>query len=90
MTDERRWRIGELAAATGLTVRTLHHYDAVGLLAPAERSAAGHRRYTSADVHRLYRVVALRQLGLSLEEIAGAARRRGGPAGPDRPAGRPP
>jgi DNA-binding transcriptional MerR regulator len=66
----RTWRIGELAARTALSVRTLHHYDAIGLLVPAERSEAGHRRYGPADVRRLYRVLALRQLGLPLERIA--------------------
>jgi MerR family transcriptional regulator, thiopeptide resistance regulator len=54
--------VGRLAAATGLTVRTLHHWDAIGLLAPAERSQAGHRRYGPAEVRRLYRIVALRRL----------------------------
>jgi DNA-binding transcriptional MerR regulator len=64
--------VGELAAASGLTVRTLHHWDEIGLLRPAERSGAGHRRYSSADVERLYRIVALRRLGLSLEQIGAA------------------
>ncbi|GAB3399515.1 MerR family transcriptional regulator [Flindersiella endophytica] len=68
--DERRWTIGELAKASGTTVRTLHHYDEIGLLRPTERTAAGHRRYTEADVRRLYRVRALAGLGLSLDEVA--------------------
>lgn len=59
-----------MARATGLTVRTLHHYDEIGLVRAAERTASGHRRYTDADVRRLYRVRALRGLGLSLDEIA--------------------
>ncbi|MGI8329339.1 MerR family transcriptional regulator [Actinomadura scrupuli] len=67
----RRWSIGELAQASGLTVRALHHYDEIGLLTPGERTASGHRRYTERDLRRLYRVRALRALGLSLEEIAG-------------------
>jgi len=62
-------RIGEVAAATGLTVRTLHHYDEIGLLRPAERSGAGYRLYADDDVRRLYRIVAFRRLGLSLDEI---------------------
>ncbi len=66
------WTIGELAKATGLTVRTLHHWDAEGLLVPAERTEAGHRRYSGADVERLYRIVALRRLGLSLRDVAAA------------------
>src|SRR3954470_9795499 len=66
------YTVGELAAASGLTVRTLHHWDEIGLLSPAERSAAGHRRYDAADVQRLYQIVALRGLGLSLEAIGAA------------------
>ncbi|HZK52235.1 MAG TPA: MerR family transcriptional regulator, partial [Actinomycetota bacterium] len=64
-----RWKIGELARATGLTVRTLHHYDEIELLRPSERSEAGHRIYTDADVRRLYRVISLRQLGFPLADI---------------------
>src|SRR6478735_11819314 len=64
--------VGDLASASGLTVRTLHHWDEIGLLRPAERSGAGHRRYSSADVERLYRIVALRRLGLSLEDVGAA------------------
>lgn len=67
--DEKRWKIGELAAETGLTVRTLHHWDELGLLTPSERTGAGYRLYGEADVERLYRIVALRGLGLSLEEV---------------------
>jgi MerR family transcriptional regulator, thiopeptide resistance regulator len=59
-----RWSIGQLAQASGLTVRALRHYDAVGLLKASERTASGHRRYTEADLRRLYRVRALRSLGL--------------------------
>src|SRR5581483_9872564 len=62
-------RVGELARRTGLTVRTLHHYDAIGLLAPSRRTAAGHRLYTAADVARLQQIASLRRLGLSLGEI---------------------
>lgn len=62
-------QVGTLAKAAGLTVRTLHHYDAVGLLVPAERSYSGRRRYSPADVRRLYRILALRRLGLTLDEI---------------------
>ena len=62
-------RIGELAEATGLTVRTLRHYEAVGLLQPVERSESGYRRYRAEDAERLYTIVALRRLGLSLAQI---------------------
>ncbi|MGX1774421.1 MerR family transcriptional regulator [Nocardia brasiliensis] len=67
---EQVWKVGELATETGLTVRTLHHYDRIGLVRPAERTNAGHRRYTEPDVQRLYQVLALRQLGLGLDQIA--------------------
>jgi len=74
MTDEEytaeHVQIGTLAKAAGLTVRTLHHYDEIGLLVPDERSYSGRRLYSEQSVRRLYRIVALRQLGLSLEEIA--------------------
>ena len=63
-------RIGDLARRTGLTVRTLHHYDELGLVKPGERTHAGHRIYSEADVERLYRVLALRSLGLRLDAIA--------------------
>lgn len=67
-TSGRYWRIGELAEATGLTVRTLHHYEHIGLLAPAERTEGHQRLYDERDVRRLYRIRALRDLGLSLAE----------------------
>ncbi|MFC4532950.1 MerR family transcriptional regulator [Sphaerisporangium dianthi] len=68
--DERLWKIGDLAAATGLTVRALHHFHRIGLLAPTVRTPAGHRVYTGGDVRRLYRILALRQLGMPLAQIA--------------------
>jgi len=63
-------KIGQLARRTGLTVRALHHYDAIGLLHPSARSGAGYRLYNQDDVSRLYRIQALRRLDLSLAEIA--------------------
>jgi DNA-binding transcriptional MerR regulator len=62
-------KVGELARRTGLTVRTLHHYDEIGLLPPSLHSDSGHRLYTAGDVTRLQQVISLRQLGFSLEEI---------------------
>jgi DNA-binding transcriptional MerR regulator len=70
-TDEGL-RIGELAERVGLTVRTLHHYDRIGLMRASGRTEAGHRRYAEADVRRLYQVVALRSLGVPLAGIARA------------------
>ena len=63
------WKVGELARRTGLTVRTLHHYDEIGLLRPMRRTAAGYRLYGEEDVARLQRIVSLKQLGLSLEAV---------------------
>lgn len=65
----RTWKVGELAKQTGLTVRTLHHYDEIGLLTPSHRTAAGHRLYVEDDVARLQQVASLRNLGFPLEEI---------------------
>ena len=65
-------RIGELAERARLTVRTLHHYDQIGLVRASERTEAGHRRYSETDVRRLYQVVALRSLGVPLAGIARA------------------
>jgi DNA-binding transcriptional MerR regulator len=67
--EERTWRIGDVAVATGLTVRALHHYDRIGLVVPSGRTATGHRRYSDADLRKLYMVTALRHLGLSLEQV---------------------
>ena len=71
-------RVGELAQHAGVTVRTLHHYDELGLLTPSERTNGGHRLYAAADVERLYRLLALRNLGLSLEEIGPLLEAEGG------------
>jgi ATP:cob(I)alamin adenosyltransferase len=68
--DRTEWTIGELADAAGITVRTLRHYDHIGLLVPDDRSVGGHRRYSAVEVERLYRIVALRGLGFGLAEIA--------------------
>jgi MerR family transcriptional regulator, thiopeptide resistance regulator len=62
-------RVGDLAASTGVTVRTLHHYEQVGVLVPSQRTEAGHRLYSDADVRHLYRIMALRELGMSLAEV---------------------
>lgn len=62
-------KVGEVARRTGLTVRTLHHYDAIGLLSPGARTSAGHRLYGLPELERLQQIRSLRQLGLSLEQI---------------------
>lgn len=66
------WRVGELAAITGLSVRTFHHYDQIGLLRPSKRTAGGHRLYASDDVARLALIMILRRAGLSLAKIKAA------------------
>ena len=70
-------KVGELARRTGLTVRTLHHYDEFGLLKPSLRTESGHRLYTAGDVARLQQVLSLRQLGFSLEEVGDCLDRPG-------------
>lgn len=76
MALQRHWRVGELAAATGLTVRALHHYEDRGLLPPPARTGGGHRLYDRAGIERLYLIRALRELGLSLDEIGRAMQGR--------------
>lgn len=62
--------VGQVAETFGVTVRTLHHYDEVGLLHPSERTQAGYRLYTGADLERLSTIVVYRRLDFALEEIA--------------------
>lgn len=62
-------KVGELAERAGLTVRTLHHYDSIGLLRPSARSDAGYRLYDRDDVARLQQIQALRKFGMALSGI---------------------
>ena len=62
-------KVGELAQRSGLTVRTLHHYDEIGLLKPSGRSESGYRLYSTEDVQRLHGIQALRHMGLPLAHI---------------------
>lgn len=62
-------KVGELAARAGLTVRTLHHYDSIGLLSPSARSDAGYRLYDRDDVARLQQIQALRAFDMALADI---------------------
>ncbi|XWT13606.1 MerR family transcriptional regulator [Stutzerimonas urumqiensis] len=71
-----RLKIGELAKRSGLTIRTLHHYDNIGLLKPSARSDAGYRLYSQGDVVRLQQIQALRSLGVSLAEVGAMVNRR--------------
>ncbi|MDH3021376.1 MULTISPECIES: MerR family transcriptional regulator [Gordonia] len=62
--------VGVVAGMVGVSVRTLHHYDQIGLVTPSRRTPAGYRVYDDADVARLYRVLTYRELGFSLGRIA--------------------
>ncbi len=61
--------VGQVANEFAVTVRTLHHYDEVGLLQPSERSHTGYRLYSEADLTRLRQIVLYRRLGFSLDEV---------------------
>lgn len=63
------WTVSELARRTRLTVRTLHHYDRIGLVKPSRRSGAGYRLYAPDDLERLRQVLFFRELGFALEDI---------------------
>ena len=63
-------RIGEFAKQAGVTPRTVRYYESLGLLGPSEREGAGFRYYTELELARLQKINALKELGLSLEEIA--------------------
>jgi DNA-binding transcriptional MerR regulator len=69
-TRTHGFTVGQVAELAGVTVRTLHHYDEIGLVSPRERTPAGYRRYSDADTERLHQVLSYRELGFSLEEIA--------------------
>lgn len=62
--------VGEVAQRFAITVRTLHHYDDIGLLTPSRRAASGYRVYTSADLTRLSQIIVYRRLEFPLDEIA--------------------
>jgi DNA-binding transcriptional MerR regulator len=68
--DPELLTVGQVADRLGVTVRTLHHYDDIGLVRPSVRSRAGYRLYTGADLTRLQQVVVYRRLGFSLEQVA--------------------
>ena len=68
-SDAAQLTVGQAAARLGVTVRTLHHWDEMGLAGPSSRSAAGYRLYAEGDLERLRRVAIYRELGLDLEGI---------------------
>ena len=61
--------VSQVARVSGVTVRTLHHYDQIGLLTPGSRSAAGYRLYLDGDLERLQEILFYRELGFGLDEI---------------------
>jgi MerR family transcriptional regulator, thiopeptide resistance regulator len=69
MTRKRTYLVSEVAELAGVSVRTLHHYDDLGLLVPRGRTDAGYRLYDEQDLLRLQQILLGRELGLSLEEI---------------------
>lgn len=69
MTETSRLQIGEVATQTGLSVRTIRHYEDVGLITPSARSVGGFRLYSGADVARLKAVCGMKPLGFTLEEM---------------------
>ena len=69
MAEGKRWKVSEVAELAHVTVRALHHYDEVGLLVPSERSPAGYRLYSGADLERLYQILLYRELGFGLDAI---------------------
>src|SRR5579883_3410390 len=69
VSRERLYRVGEVAALTGVSIRTLHHYDEIELLPPSGRSEAGYRLYNDADLLRLQQILTLRFLGFSLDQV---------------------
>src|SRR5215475_876430 len=64
------YTVGQVAGLAGVTVRTLHHYDQIGLLRPGHRSHTGYRRYRDDDLERLQHILYYRELGFPLDEIA--------------------
>jgi DNA-binding transcriptional MerR regulator len=63
------WSIADVARMSGVTSRTLRHYDEIGLLPPAGIASNGHRYYEEADLLRLQQILLMRELGLGLREI---------------------
>jgi MerR family transcriptional regulator, thiopeptide resistance regulator len=74
-SDEKLFQAREFAALTGVTVRTLHHYDRLGLLKPSRYTRAGYRLYSERDLARLEQIVALKFIGFSLNEIKNILKR---------------
>jgi DNA-binding transcriptional MerR regulator len=70
MNDTNDYTVGAVAELTGVSVRTLHHYDEIGLLEPGRRNTAGYRLYAPEELRRLQRILFYRELGFGLDAIA--------------------
>ncbi len=69
-SDSPPWHIGDAAKRTQLSIRTIRHYDEIGLVVPSGRSEGGFRLYTQADVDRLLLIRRMKPLGFTLDEMA--------------------
>jgi MerR family transcriptional regulator, thiopeptide resistance regulator len=63
------FKVGDLSKRTGLSIRTLHYYDEIGLLSPSHRTESGYRVYGKQDIIRLQQIITLKQIGFSLEDV---------------------
>ncbi|MET0315573.1 MAG: MerR family transcriptional regulator [Rhodococcus fascians] len=69
MSENAKLTVGAVAKLVGVSVRTLHHYDEIGLVVPSDRTSVGYRTYSAADVERLHQVLTYRELGFSLAQV---------------------
>ena len=69
VSENENLTVGSVARLVGVSVRTLHHYDDIGLVEPSGRTAAGYRSYSASDIERLHQVLTYRELGFTLSEI---------------------
>lgn len=67
--ETTNFKIGDLSKRTGLSIRTLHYYDEIGLLSPSHRTEVGYRVYSKQDIIRLQQIITLKQIGFSLEDV---------------------
>ncbi|MGO1228476.1 MAG: MerR family transcriptional regulator, partial [Brachybacterium sp.] len=68
-TQHEDLTVGRIADLVGVSVRTLHHWDSIGLVRPSGRSWSGYRLYDAPDLARIHRVLVYRELGLALAQI---------------------
>ncbi|MED0667610.1 MerR family transcriptional regulator [Bacillus badius] len=69
MQEQNKYSVGEFSEKTGISIRTLHYYDEIGLLQPEKHPSSGHRIYTHQDILTLQKIISLKFLGYSLNEI---------------------